>query len=629
MCAFDINTIANDVYEHNHGTRPYQGNIEKLSVKQLEDYKADVWLLAPPCQPYTRRGLQKDADDWRASSFMTLLLKLPQMQAPPMRLLVENVVGFEGSRTRARMVEVMQAAGYAVQEFLISPVQLGIPYSRPRYFALMQRTPDKGGSPFPLQADPNDCPFTQPPSLLMQPQPACDGRTAVHSTAVAVQPVLNFLEHRHAFDGQAVCDTADNTAGPLHRDRAKPGKHSPRIDSIADAAAPGASSDMTHAEAEEETSSCRQQSSSSAPPHQADAEPNASHDHAVKEEEDLTRSRDSSINNNAAGELSDHMADGEEGIGKTNKGLPAKAGVAPSDYVPANVIARWGHVLDIVAPHSTVTNCFTKTYSRFAKGCGSVLATQNLDSISFEYSTQQRSSSSRHFIKPRLIARPADSLLPNMPKSEAPQQPCREGEQDVQSDAGLQCPDSHLWAPVGTCGHPFGQQSKAVDGHNSGQPNGQPCRHLDGQPNGQPSKHDGSPPATEQADISTSGSKTDSGARCNVGEEASVQQAHRTADHTEPFPLDRAPDSALKPQHVSSNCPEPLGQSRNEEDALLHWLQQLHLRYFTSREVANLHSFPSTFSFPPHVTIKQQYALLGNSLSVAVVADLLTYLLTP
>jgi len=57
-----------------------QGNIEKLSVKQLEAYKADMWLLAPPCQPYTRRGLQKDADDWRAGSFMTLLLKLPQMQ---------------------------------------------------------------------------------------------------------------------------------------------------------------------------------------------------------------------------------------------------------------------------------------------------------------------------------------------------------------------------------------------------------------------------------------------------------------------------------------------------------------------------------------------------------------------
>ena len=65
-----------------------QGNIEKLSVKQLEAYKADMWLLAPPCQPYTRRGLQKDADDWRATSFMTLLLKLPQMQGTKKRILM-------------------------------------------------------------------------------------------------------------------------------------------------------------------------------------------------------------------------------------------------------------------------------------------------------------------------------------------------------------------------------------------------------------------------------------------------------------------------------------------------------------------------------------------------------------
>jgi hypothetical protein len=65
-----------------------QGNIEKLSVKQLEAYKADMWLLAPPCQPYTRRGLQKDADDWRATSFMTLLLKLPQMQVTKKRILM-------------------------------------------------------------------------------------------------------------------------------------------------------------------------------------------------------------------------------------------------------------------------------------------------------------------------------------------------------------------------------------------------------------------------------------------------------------------------------------------------------------------------------------------------------------
>ena len=256
------------------------------------------------------------------------------------------------------------------------------------------------------------------------------------------------------------------------------------------------------------------------------------------------------------------------------------------------------------------------------QGCGSVLATQNLESIGFEYSTQQRSSSSQPFIKPRLIARPAHSLLPNMPHAETPQQTCHEREQGVQSDGGLQRPNSYLDE------HPCGQQRKAVNGHNSGQPNGQPSRHLYGQANGQPSQRDGSAPATEQAglqsDISQTRSNTDSGAVCNVGEEASAEQAHQTAGHTEALPQ----DSALKVHHMSSDCPVPLGQYHNEEEALLHWLQQLHLRYFTPREVANLHSFPSTFSFPPHVTIKQQYALLGNSLSVAVVADLLTYLLT-
>lgn len=281
--------------------------------------------------------------------------------------------------------------------------------------------------------------------------------------------------------------------------------------------------------------------------------------------------------------------------------------------------------------------CTDKT--ALLQGCGSVLATQNLDSISFEYSTQQRSSSSQAFIKPRLIARPAHSLLPNMPQLETPQQTCCEEEQGVQSDGGLQVSDGHPNE------HPCRQQSKSVDGHNSGQPSGQPSRQLDGQPNGppsrhlhgqangQPSQHDGSPPATEQAglhgDISQTRSNTDSGAVCSDREEACVLQTCGTADHTKQLPQVRAPKSALQPHHMSSDCREPFGQCRNVEEALLQWLQQLHLRYFTPREVANLHSFPSSFSFPPHVTMKQQYALLGNSLSVAVVADLLTYLLTP
>lgn len=55
-------------------------------------------------------------------------------------------------------------------------------------------------------------------------------------------------------------------------------------------------------------------------------------------------------------------------------------------------------------------------------------------------------------------------------------------------------------------------------------------------------------------------------------------------------------------------------------------LSVLRLRYFTPREVANLHGFPKEFCFPPTVSIKQQYRLLGNSLNVHVVSELMNCL---
>ena len=80
-------------------------------------------------------------------------------------------------------------------------------------------------------------------------------------------------------------------------------------------------------------------------------------------------------------------------------------------------------------------------------------------------------------------------------------------------------------------------------------------------------------------------------------------------------------------QEVACESEGATDADQGEAAALLCWLEGLQLRYFTPREVANLHSFPDSFSFPAHVTRRQQYALLGNSLSVAVVAELLTYML--
>lgn len=50
-----------------------QNNIERLTARQLDAHAADLWTLSPPCQPYTRQGLKKDASDGRAASFLSIL----------------------------------------------------------------------------------------------------------------------------------------------------------------------------------------------------------------------------------------------------------------------------------------------------------------------------------------------------------------------------------------------------------------------------------------------------------------------------------------------------------------------------------------------------------------------------
>lgn len=45
ISAFDINTVANDVYQHNHGKRPYQVRHPEASCSQL--LQAQLKALPP------------------------------------------------------------------------------------------------------------------------------------------------------------------------------------------------------------------------------------------------------------------------------------------------------------------------------------------------------------------------------------------------------------------------------------------------------------------------------------------------------------------------------------------------------------------------------------------------------
>jgi hypothetical protein len=72
---------------------------------------------------------------------------------------------------------------------------------------------------------------------------------------------------------------------------------------------------------------------------------------------------------------------------------------------------------------------------------------------------------------------------------------------------------------------------------------------------------------------------------------------------------------------------EELPLLATDRDSLAAAWHRLRPRYFTPAEIARLHSFPESFSYPGDMEPRQCYKLLGNSLSVAVVADLLKFLL--
>ncbi|KAJ2452281.1 hypothetical protein EV183_003017, partial [Coemansia sp. RSA 2336] len=138
--SFDMNELANTVYEHNFGMRPNNKAIDYLGLQDIEKYHADCWLLSPPCQPYTRGGNYGDINDPRARGLLHLLKLLPQLEKRPKYILLENVMNFENSQSRAFLVETLGHLGYEICECLLSPIQFGIPNNRLRYYLVARQT---------------------------------------------------------------------------------------------------------------------------------------------------------------------------------------------------------------------------------------------------------------------------------------------------------------------------------------------------------------------------------------------------------------------------------------------------------------------------------------------------------
>ncbi|KAJ7725527.1 S-adenosyl-L-methionine-dependent methyltransferase [Mycena maculata] len=145
--AFDWDQNACDVYSANFGPGiATRMDISTLTASYLRSLEATLWLLSPACQPYTVLNPSAKGElDSRAASFLHLvqdvLPELARDNAHPTHFLVENVGGFEISATRWILVTTLHTLGYNISEFLLTPLQFGIPNSRLRYYLLAKRTP--------------------------------------------------------------------------------------------------------------------------------------------------------------------------------------------------------------------------------------------------------------------------------------------------------------------------------------------------------------------------------------------------------------------------------------------------------------------------------------------------------
>jgi tRNA (cytosine38-C5)-methyltransferase len=146
--AFEISDKANAVYRHNYFDSDNPNFsvrtklVEQLKINDLPD--SNLWTMSPPCQPFTRtrHAKQNDLEDSRTAGFVAILklLQHSEEERRPKWIFLENVAGFVGSDAHNLFYRTLQECGYSWVDGLLSPIDLGVPNHRKRYFALCEKS---------------------------------------------------------------------------------------------------------------------------------------------------------------------------------------------------------------------------------------------------------------------------------------------------------------------------------------------------------------------------------------------------------------------------------------------------------------------------------------------------------
>lgn len=81
-----------------------------------------------------------------------------------------------------------------------------------------------------------------------------------------------------------------------------------------------------------------------------------------------------------------------------------------------------------------------------------------------------------------------------------------------------------------------------------------------------------------------------------------------------------------KPREVVQKCYEEAKQNEIGGEKFVELFKELKLRYFTPKEVLMIMCFPKSYNLPTNISMKQCYRLLGNSVNVKVISELLKIL---
>lgn len=135
--AIDIDCGALEVYRANFPTHPTIA--AELASFPIERYPAALWWLSPPCLPFTRKGNQRDWDDPRAGSLISLIKRLDPESMYPRHIAIENVPPFAASKTGRWVESQLCQCGFDTQWETRCPTEDQYPMRRSRCYLLASR----------------------------------------------------------------------------------------------------------------------------------------------------------------------------------------------------------------------------------------------------------------------------------------------------------------------------------------------------------------------------------------------------------------------------------------------------------------------------------------------------------